>query len=96
MGEIVNDFQRIFNIAMGEDDPEPPFEWVTSCFAPGARYAQACEEICNARESLCFRFGMDEEDADLEHIMNALMKLEEDLARRMFGYGIKYAQMKME
>ena len=96
MGETEQDFQLIFNMAMGVVEPGKPFEWVTNSFAPGTKYAQACEEVYNARESLCFRFGMDEEDADLERIMNALMDLEEELSRRMFFYGMKYAGMKRE
>ena len=89
-------FQQIFRISMDEQKPEPPFEWVTCNFAPGTEFSEAYEEFWKARENLCFRFGMNEEDEDLERIMNGLMKLEEDLSRRMFYYGVKYAQMKKE
>lgn len=88
MGETERDFRRIFNIAMGVYDPKPPFTWVTDSFAIETKYSQACEDIWKARESLCFRFGLDEEDEDLERIMNAIMDAEEDLGRRMFLYGI--------
>ena len=37
---------------------------------------------------------MDFTDSDLERFMDSILKLEEDLARRMFRYGIYYAELK--
>ena len=96
MKDIGQDFQTIYDISMGMQDPKPPFEWLTSNFAPGTKFSEAYDDFCKSRENLCFRFGMDEEDEDLERIMHGLIKLEDDLSRRMFYYGVKYAQMKMK
>lgn len=92
MVELERDFQKILAISMGELDPQAPFEWVTNNFAPGTKFQEAYEDFAQSRENLCFRFGMEEDDEDLERIMDGLLKLEEDLARRMFYYGIRYAR----
>jgi len=96
MEEMEQDFQRIFQIVTGSVEAEYPFRWVENAFAPGTQFFEAYEEIWDARQRLCRRFDLDVSEMDLERIMNAIMDLEEDLGRRMFCYGIQYAQRKKE
>ena len=93
MDRIEKDFQIIFDTAMGEVRPQPPFEWVEDIFSSGTQFAQAYEDFAMARNNLCERFSLEEEDEDLELFMNGLLKMEEDLGKRMFFYGVKYTQM---
>ena len=88
------DFQNIFNIATGAQRATPPFEWVEDAFKAKTGFAEAYDDFWNIRERLCQRFGMDFTDSDLERFMDSILKLEEDLARRMFRYGIYYAELK--
>ena len=94
MDRIEKDCKLILSMATGAIDAKPPFEWVENAFAPGTLFSEAYEDFALAREHLCERFGMAEDDDDLELIMNGLLKLEEDLGRRMFLYGFRYAEMK--
>ena len=94
MDRIEKDCNLILDMTTGVIDAKPPFEWVENAFAPGTLFSEAYEDFALARERLCERFGMAEDDEDLELIMNGLLKLEKDLGRRMFLCGLRYAQMK--
>ena len=94
MDRIEKDCNLILDMTTGVIDAKPPFEWVENAFAPGTLFSEAYEDFALAREHLCERVGLAEDDEDLELIMNGLLKLEKDLGRRMFLCGLRYAQMK--
>ena len=96
MDRVEADFYTIFHIITGNVAAEYPFHWVENAFVPGTQFSEAYQDFWNAREHLCERFGIDFDDDDLELFMDGLMKLEEDLGRRMFLYGIQYAGMERE
>ena len=96
MDRTERDFHSIFKIVTGCTEAEYPFHWIENAFIPGTQFFNAYEELWNARQNLCRRFGLDIADDDMEMIMNAIMDVEEDLAQRMFLYGIRYANMEID
>ena len=92
MDKVERDCKRILAAVVGAMEAEYPFQWVENAFTPGTKFAKAYDDFWIAREHLCKRFGIDWEDDDLELIMNGIMNLEEDIGRRMFLYGVKYAK----
>ena len=44
-------------------------------------------EMLDAYARLCQRLGVEEEDADVEIIINALMSIQQVICRKMFEYG---------
>jgi len=91
MDKIKQDFQIIFDVVTGNAKKEE-FKWAENAFVEGTNYNAAYAELWKARENLCRRFGIDWEDEDLERVMNAVLKLEKDLAWRMFCCGLSYAK----
>ena len=92
MDRIEKDFRLIFDAAMGNTQTKLSYDWVENLFESGTGFVKAYAAFWAAREHLCERFGLEEDDEDLELIMNGLLDLEEDLGRKMFFYGVKYAQ----
>lgn len=92
MDRIEKDFQNIFNVVTGNTAKEEQFAWVENAFATDSDFAGGYKDLWRARENLCRRFGLAWEDADLELFMNGVLKLEQDLARRMFRCGVAYAE----
>ena len=79
----------IYDLLTGECDPGPNDPVVENMFAKG----RACEELYNnvyeANLRLCERLGV-QEDADVELIINSLLRISKLLGRKMFHYGAKY------
>ncbi len=85
MPDFEKDFEDIYLTVIGELAEDLP--WVREAAGTEAVYVEAWQAIDDARAHLCQRFGMDWEDPDLERIMDAVMKLQRDVARRMFLCG---------
>ena len=86
------DFEDIFSVMMGSQQPAAGISWVENGFRGETGIVTAYQNFWTAREHLCRRFGLDWEDADLELFMNGILELEREVAWRMFLYGIDYAQ----
>ena len=86
------DFDSIYSTMMGNIRICWAVPWVEDSFRSENGISRAYKDFWTAREHLCQRFGLDWEDADLELFMNGILKLEEEVARRMFLYGIEYAK----
>ena len=89
---IMQDFDAIYSTVMGRQGEGFQVSWVDSGFAEDSGIRQAYEELWAARDNLCRRFGLDWEDDDLERIMDAVLTLESDLARRIFACGVEYTK----
>lgn len=92
MDSIQEDFERIYMKVTGNLSEDTSLDWVESAFVEGTDFQQAYDTFWEVRESLCRRFGMDWEDGDLERLMEGILSLGRDLARRMFYYGMVYAR----
>ena len=88
----MDDFEEIYATMTGDRRLNGGVPWVESASVEGTDFERAYRELWMVRERLCRRFGMEWEDGDLERIMNAVMDLSEDVARRMFRYGIEYSE----
>ncbi len=55
----------------------------------GETYEEAHRKLTEARNHICERFDLNAEDRDLEQIMNAVLQIEQDMARRSFLYGYR-------
>ena len=66
------------------DDPE-----VENLFEIGRECEQLYCQVYNANLSLCQRLGV-EEDADVETIINALLRICELTGKRMYHYGAEF------
>lgn len=87
----MNDFERIYYTAMGDLMPSACVPWVEAP-AKDSEYERAYAGIYAAWENLRERCGLAEGDVDLERILDNVLDLEQDMARRMFQYGVEYAQ----
>lgn len=87
----MDDFEEIYATVTGDRQLSGGVPWVENAFVEGTDFTRAYRDFRIAREHLCRRFNLDWEDEDLERLMDAVLCLSEDLARRMFRYGIEYA-----
>lgn len=92
MEKFCEDFERIYLKVTGNLCGENDLSWVENAFATDSDFAGGYKDLWRARENLCRRFGLAWEDADLELFMNGVLKLEQDLAWRMFRCGVAYAE----
>ena len=88
----MDDFEEIYATMIGDRRLQGGVPWVENASVEGTDFGSAYRDFWVVREHLCRRFGMVWEDEDLERLMNAVMCLSEDVARRMFRYGIEYAE----
>ena len=65
------------------DDPE-----VENLFAVGRECEQLYAQVYDSNLHLCQRLGV-EEDADVEVIINSLLRIFELTGKRMYGYGVE-------
>lgn len=87
----MTDFESVYGSVLGYLTPESRIPWVEDISREGTPYDRACQELWDAREHLCLRFGLDREDGDLERIMNAVLKLEKEAARGVFDAALVLA-----
>ena len=66
---------------------EEPVEGVESAFYDGSVCEMAYEQMLEAYERLRQRLQVENEDADVECIINALQTITKELCLRMFEYG---------
>ena len=66
---------------------EEPVEGVESAFCDGSVCEAAYEQMLEAYERLRQRLQVENEDADVECIINALQTITKELCLRMFEYG---------
>ncbi len=86
-------WEDVYFILAGEsEEPSPLFEMVKE-YGFSQNYEEAQKSLTNARDSLCQRFHIPAEDRDLEQIMNGVLQIERDIARRAFLCGQRCGQM---
>ena len=88
----MHEFEPIYQTMMGQLRKKSEVPGIENAFETPSDIAQAYRDIRTARENLCARCGLAPDDSDLEKIMDSLLTLEKDIARRMFHYGIQYAR----
>ncbi len=66
-------------------------EGVEDIFVPGGFCDRKYVQMLEAYARLCQRLGTKDEDDDVEIIINSLMGIEQEIARQMFYYGMKFA-----
>ncbi|MBE6957693.1 MAG: hypothetical protein E7447_00880 [Ruminococcaceae bacterium] len=79
----------IYDLLMGEADPTEYFRAVENMFAEGRTCEELYSKVYEANLRLCDRLGV-QEDADVELIIDSLLRISRLLGIKMFQYGIKY------
>ena len=92
----MQNYRDVYDSLTGGLAEEYRIDGVEDISAEGTPYSGAYQAIWDARESLCRRYGMDFEDRDLERIMQAVLTIEEEIARYMFHYGMKFTATETE
>ena len=72
---------------------EEPVEGIESAFYDGSVCETAYEQMMEAYERLKQRLQVNNEDADVEVIINALQTITKELCLRMFEYGRRYGSV---
>lgn len=81
--------ENIYNTLIGVMNEEHCVPGVENLFAEGSECDRAYSEMLEAYTRLRDRLGVENEDADVEAIINALLKIERLVAIKMFEYGTK-------
>ena len=63
---------------------------VENAFSRGSYCEQRYASLSGARDRLCKRLGVLEEDEDIEIILDESMRITEELCRRMYEYGVMF------
>lgn len=93
----MTDFERIRDSVLGDLEASARVPWAEDLSREGTPYSEAYRTIAEARERLCQRFGIRQEDADWEAIMDAILVLEQEVARGVFQAALRCAEAdKME
>ena len=64
---------------------------VENLFVEGSDCMNCYSDMLAAYERLCDRLGVIDEDTDVEVIICSLRKIEQQVSRKMFEYGMKFA-----
>ena len=80
---------RIYELLTGECTPTANDPIVENMFAEGRTCDELYSNVYEANLRLCERLGV-QEDADVELIIDAMMRISKLLGRKMFLYGVKY------
>jgi len=75
--------------AYSELHPDPDQFQVPCEYANGAPCWQLYEQILDARNRLCERFGIDPEDRDLDIILSSYEEINQIFGIKMYQYGKK-------
>ena len=62
---------------------------IEDAFSENAFCIQQYRQMRNAYDRLCVRFGVEDEDRDIECIIQCYMEIQRELCRQMFFYGQK-------
>ena len=73
------------------DDEKVP--GVENLWTPGSFCDHQYNLMLEASGRLCDRLGVADEDADVEAMINALLRIQQELCRQMFLYGAKFGNM---
>lgn len=79
----------IYDLLIGEAEPTGDFYAVENMFAEGCTCEELYNNVYEANLRLCDRLGL-QEDADVELIINSLLRISKLIGIKMFQYGIKY------
>ena len=79
----------IYDLLIGTRIRQPDDPEVENLFEIGRECEQLYCQVYNANLSLCQRLGV-EEDADVETIINALLRICELTGKRMYHYGAEF------
>lgn len=63
---------------------------VDNAFAIGSYCEQRYASLAEARDRLCERLGVLDEDEDIETILVESMRITEELCKKMYEYGAKF------
>lgn len=66
---------------------------VEDAFTDGSFCAGKYEEMTSAYMRLLDRLGVEDEDADVEIIINALTDIQDHIAREMFFLGVRHREL---
>ena len=80
----MNNFEDIYETLIGLREPEAAAPGVECIALEGTPYANAWQELMDARMRLAKRFGIEFEDEDLERIMEAVAVIEREAALAVF------------
>ena len=83
-------FERVYETVCGLRTTDLA-EGVDDLFVPGSACERKYQQMFEAYGRLCERLGVKDEDRDVEIIINALTGIEQEVARQMFHYGMKFA-----
>lgn len=78
-------FEQLYGTVLGYLTPENQLSGVEDISRDGTDYDRAYQELLDARENLCRRFGISAEDRDLETIMTAVEELERATALGIYN-----------
>ena len=82
------DFEDIYFTLLGELASEYAVPGVENAYIPGGECDRLYNEICLARDSLCRRLGIPEDDPDLERILDNHLLIQRILCEKMFRLNI--------
>ncbi len=91
----MSNWEEIYYILAGELEAPSSLRWIEEAYGFSEGYETAQKAITDARNHLCERFCINAEDKDLEQIMNAVLQIEKDIARRAFQCGNTLAQRRI-
>ncbi len=81
------DFREIYETMLGLLEPEAQVPNVDDAFGKDSVCAREYEEMRQAYERLCNRFGITDEDEDLNAIVSHMENIQKDLCYRMYYLG---------
>lgn len=79
--------QDIYDTLCGDLLPDACVPGVENAFAPGSACERLYAEACDAREQVCQRLGVRDEDPDLERVFSALLDIARELSFHMYLLG---------
>ena len=84
-----NTVDIIYDLVNGARIRQPEDPRVENLFATGRECEKLYNDVYEANLRLCQRLGV-EEDADVEIIINSLLRIGELVGKRMYCYGTEY------
>lgn len=88
----MTDYEQIRDSVLGYLEEDARLSWAVCIAEEGSDLDRAYQQLATARESLCRRFAIEDSDGDLERIMDAVLLLEQAVARGMFDAADAYAR----
>ena len=79
----------VYDLANGTRIPQLGDPQVQDLFAPGSECEKLYSTVYEAKLRLCQQLG-EEENADVEIIIDSLLRICKIMGKKMYGYGVKY------